>query len=89
MLGVVSFLAEEKTTGGTAKTGSAKILPVSFPIGLSGLNGVDLSRILGNPSGALPFSVAFDARGNAIFRKLGLLKPEELAQWVEKFASGH
>ena len=63
-------------------------LPISFPIGLAGLTGVDLNRALGNPSGALPFSVAFDARGNAIFRKLGLLKPEDLAQWAEKFASG-
>ena len=63
-------------------------VPISFPIGLAGLTGVDLNRALGNPSGALPFSVAFDARGNAIFRKLGLLKPEDLAQWAEKFASG-
>jgi thiol-disulfide isomerase/thioredoxin len=63
-------------------------LPISFPIGLAGLTGVDLNRALGNPSGALPFSVAFDARGNAIFRKLGLLKPEDLAQWAEKFAAG-
>jgi thiol-disulfide isomerase/thioredoxin len=63
-------------------------LPVSFPIGLAGLNGVDLSRALGNPSGALPFSVAFDRPGNAIFRKLGLLKPEDLREWAAKFGAG-
>jgi thiol-disulfide isomerase/thioredoxin len=63
-------------------------LPVSFPIGLAGLTGVDLARALGNPSGGLPFSVAFDRQGAAIFRKLGLLKPEDLAEWARKFASG-
>ncbi len=61
-------------------------LPVTFPIGLAGLNGVELSRMLGNPSGALPFSVAFDRGGAAFVRKLGLLKPEDLADWAEKFA---
>lgn len=61
-------------------------LPVSFPIVLGGLNGVDLARSLGNPSGSLPFSVAFDRSGAAIFRKLGLLKHEELAEWAEKLA---
>lgn len=63
-------------------------LPITFPIGLAGLNGVDLSRNLGNPSGALPFSVAFDRQGKAISRKLGLLKPEDLAIWAEKFDAG-
>lgn len=63
-------------------------LPISFPIGLAGLNGVDLARSLGNPSGGLPFSVAFDRRGIAIFRKLGLLKPDDLAAWAAKFAEG-
>lgn len=59
-------------------------LPVAFPIGLAGLNGVDLARGLGNPSGSLPFSVLFDRRGHVASRKLGLLKPEELVDWVEK-----
>lgn len=63
-------------------------LPITFPIGLAGLNGVDLSRNLGNPSGALPFSVAFNRQGKAISRKLGLLKPEDLAIWAEKFDAG-
>lgn len=63
-------------------------LPVGFPIGLAGLNGVDLTRSLGNPNGSLPFSVAFDRRGTIILRKLGLLRPEELGQWAEKFSQG-
>ncbi|HEY0821470.1 MAG TPA: TlpA disulfide reductase family protein [Rhizobacter sp.] len=63
-------------------------LPMSFPIGLAGLNGVELTRSLGNPSGSLPFTVAFDRQGAAVFRKLGLLKPEDLAAWAQKFSSG-
>lgn len=59
-------------------------LPVSFPIGLGGLTGVDLARNLGNPSGSLPFTVVFDRAGRVFFRKLGLLKPEDLSNWLAK-----
>lgn len=62
--------------------------PVSFPIGLAGLDGVDLTRSLGNPSGSLPFSVAFDRHGTAILHKLGLLKPEDLTHWAQTLAQG-
>jgi thiol-disulfide isomerase/thioredoxin len=61
-------------------------LPVAFPIGLAGLNGVDLARSLGNPSGSLPFSVVFDRQGRVIERKLGLIKPDELQAWASKVA---
>ena len=56
--------------------------PVSFPVGLAGLDGVDLARTLGNSSGALPFSVLFDAEGHAIRHKLGALRPEDLEIWA-------
>lgn len=55
---------------------------VSFPIGLAGLNGVDLARSLGNISGGLPFTVVFDRQGMAAFRKLGSIKADDLKQWV-------
>ena len=42
--------------------------PVGFPIGLAGLTGTDLARTLGNISGGLPFSVAFDAAGEVVWR---------------------
>ena len=61
-------------------------VPVGFPIGLAGLNGVDLSRSLGNERGGLPFSVMFDRRGAAVFRKLGTISEEELGNWVTKLA---
>ena len=55
--------------------------PVSFPIGLAGLEGVSWSRRLGNSTGALPFTVVFDRKGAAFDRKLGAIAPEDLAAW--------
>jgi thiol-disulfide isomerase/thioredoxin len=56
--------------------------PMGFAIGLAGLNGVELARALGNPSGALPFSVAFNHHGKAVRTKLGSLVEPDLADWV-------
>ena len=55
--------------------------PVSFPVGLAGLEGVDLARDLGNSAGGLPFSVLFDATGQLRDRKLGQLHASDLARW--------
>mgnify|MGYP001341670999 CR=1 FL=1 len=55
--------------------------PMGFRIGLAGLEGVDLSRGLGNTSGALPFSVVFDRSGALRHRKLGSVHPEDLERW--------
>jgi thiol-disulfide isomerase/thioredoxin len=57
-------------------------LPVGFAIGLAGFTGVDLARSLGNERGGLPFSVVFDRRGAAVFRKLGIIEPSDLTHWV-------
>ncbi|MFM7850275.1 MAG: TlpA disulfide reductase family protein [Rubrivivax sp.] len=56
--------------------------PLSFPIGLAGLEGTTLSRNLGNAQGALPFTVVFDGRGRLIHRKLGATDFEELSAWA-------
>ena len=40
----------------------------------------------GNSSGGLPFSVAFNSRGGVAERKLGQLKPDDLAQWAGAIA---
>ena len=58
--------------------------PVSFPVGLAGLEGVDLSRALGNRNGALPFSVLFDRQGTLIDQKLGALSLSVLQNWARK-----
>ena len=58
--------------------------PVGFAIGLAATQGVSLSRALGNSGGALPFSVAFDSRGAAAERKLGILQWEQLVAWADR-----
>jgi len=56
--------------------------PLGFPVGLAGLDGVDLARSLGNAAGALPFSVLVDRAGQARKRKLGALHEDDLAGWA-------
>ena len=56
-------------------------LPMSFPIGLAGMGGVELSRSLGNAGGALPFTVVFDRSGHVLDRRLGALEPAHLERW--------
>lgn len=58
--------------------------PMGFPIGLAGLEGVDLSRRLGNASGALPFTILFDRTGVAVDRKLGAIHSEDLQGWARR-----
>ena len=57
-------------------------VPVSFPIGLAGFEGTDLSKRLGNAQGALPFTAAFDAQGRIVQRKLGETNFDELSRWA-------
>ena len=61
-----------------------KKLPLDFSLGLAGLTGTELTRTLGNRQGGLPFSVAFDAAGELIWRKLGATNLEELRQMAGK-----
>ena len=57
--------------------------PVRFPVVLAGMEGIELSRNLGNLTGGLPFTVAFSADGRVLQRKIGRLKAEDLALWAE------
>lgn len=61
-------------------------LPVDLPIALAGLTGTDLSRTLGNAQGGLPFSVAFDANGELIWKKLGSTSLAELRDLTKKYS---
>ena len=56
--------------------------PIGFPIGLAGLEGVELSRTLGNSNGGLPFTVVFDPQGRPADRKLGALTEADLTRWA-------
>lgn len=56
-------------------------VPVSFPIGLAGLEGTQLSRSLGNQVGGLPFSVVFGPDGRIRERRMGRVSPADLQSW--------
>ncbi len=58
--------------------------PVGFPIALAGLEGTELVRSLGNPSGGLPFSVLVGAQGQVLQRKLGETHYDELVGWAQQ-----
>jgi thiol-disulfide isomerase/thioredoxin len=56
--------------------------PVSFPVAIAGLSGVELSKTLGNAAGALPYTVVVAADGRVLQRKMGRLSPEDLKSWL-------
>lgn len=58
--------------------------PVSYPIGLAGLEGTDLGRRLGNDTGGLPFTVLFGSDGLPAARKLGETRRELLQEWATR-----
>lgn len=57
--------------------------PLGFPVGLAGLDGVELARALGNAAGGLPFTVLIDGQGAARGRKLGALYERDLQAWTQ------
>lgn len=58
-------------------------LPLSFPVGMAGLAGTELSRSLGNLRGGLPYTVVFDRSGVLVHQKIGKVTETDLAQWAE------
>jgi thiol-disulfide isomerase/thioredoxin len=56
--------------------------PVSYPIGLAGFGGTELSKTLGNESGGLPFTVVVSASGEVVQRRMGRVTPADLSRWV-------
>jgi thiol-disulfide isomerase/thioredoxin len=55
--------------------------PVSFPIGLCGFEGTELTRTMGNTAGGLPFSVAIAADGGILQRRMGRVTDADLKAW--------
>jgi len=55
--------------------------PVSYPVGLAGLGGTELSKTLGNDTGALPFTVVVGSDGNVVQRRMGRVSQADLARW--------
>ena len=58
----------------------------SLAIDFTQPEGAELVRALGNDRGGLPFTVAFDARGRIVRRKLGETNVEELTAWARELA---
>jgi thiol-disulfide isomerase/thioredoxin len=57
--------------------------PVSFPVGLAGLGGSELSKALGNIAGALPYTVVISGSGEVVQRRMGRVTAPDLAQWAQ------
>ena len=57
--------------------------PISFPVGLAGLEGTELGKLLGNSSGGLPFSVLVSSGGDLLHRRMGRLSAADLAAWAK------
>ena len=55
--------------------------PVSYPIGLAGLEGTEMVKNLGNTAGGLPFSIVVDAGGAVAARKMGKIEATDLRAW--------
>ena len=56
--------------------------PVSYPIAMAGMGGMELSKSLGNLAGGLPFTVVVRPDGAVMHRKIGQVTPQNLAEWV-------
>jgi thiol-disulfide isomerase/thioredoxin len=57
-------------------------MPVTFPIGMAGLEGTELSKTLGNRVGGLPFTVVFGADGGVRHRRMGRVSEGDLKEWA-------
>jgi thiol-disulfide isomerase/thioredoxin len=58
--------------------------PVSFPLLVAGMAGTQLAKSLGNASGALPFTVLFNAAGHVLGQKTGRVRSDEIVAWIAK-----
>ncbi len=66
---------------------AARVKP-SYPLVAAGAVGTDLARALGNPSGALPFTVLLDADGRMIESHLGRVDDAMLERWLAPYRGG-
>jgi hypothetical protein len=57
-------------------------LPVTFPIGMAGLEGTELARSLGNASGGLPYTVVLGADGAVRQLRMGRVTEADLKAWI-------
>jgi peroxiredoxin len=65
-----------------------KQLDLELPLLVAGATGSNLARELGNPSGALPYTVLISPQGTVVQARLGLIKPELLRSWLDARLNG-
>jgi thiol-disulfide isomerase/thioredoxin len=56
---------------------------IGLPLLIAGAAGTELVRQLGNPMGALPYTVLVDRSGSVVRTKLGRLRAGELRSWLD------
>ncbi|MGE5161560.1 MAG: TlpA family protein disulfide reductase [Betaproteobacteria bacterium] len=56
---------------------------LSLPLFAAGAGGSELGRALGNPSGALPYTILVDRKGRIVQSRLGQVRPDELRRWLD------
>ncbi|MBP6717440.1 MAG: TlpA family protein disulfide reductase [Rhodoferax sp.] len=56
--------------------------PVTFPVALAGVPGIEIGKLLGNQRGGLPFTVVLGSDGKVAHRKIGQVSPEDLGRWA-------
>lgn len=59
-------------------------LHISYPILLTGTDGIGLMRDLGNKMGGLPFTVLFGTQGRIRDTLMGELKPDAADRWISQ-----
>jgi thiol-disulfide isomerase/thioredoxin len=57
---------------------AAAELGINYPVLVAGFEAVDLTRKLGNPIGALPYTLVLDRKGTVIRTHLGILSEADL-----------
>ena len=57
--------------------------PVNYPVGMAGATSPELWAQLGNPVGALPFSLLVGSDGTILQRRLGKLSHADLEVWAQ------
>jgi len=57
-------------------------LGVSYPVFVTGVEVIDLTRRLGNRAGALPYTLVLDRSGKVVTTHLGIISEAELARII-------
>jgi peroxiredoxin len=85
-----AFASRHVTIVGLAIDSASKVrrfrddLKLRLPLLVAGAGGSELARSLGNPSGALPYTVLIAPSGKLVHRKLGRIREAELASWLRQ-----